>query len=338
MSERVIGQPGVHEIAETLRSSRVGLTDDNAPRGAFLLPGPTGVGKTELAKALAATLTGDEDNLIRIDMGKYQEKHTVSSLIGAPPGYVGHDSESGGELTAAVRKKPFSIVVIDEVEKAHKDVMDVFLSVLDDGELKDSHGRDVDFRNTIFLFTSNLGAKEVQATLANGGIGFDTKIDGDDNAEEDHARLRGIFNQAIKKHFRPEMVNRLSGIVPFYNLEREHVGKILDVELKKVEKQLRNSAHGLQLHNAQLVISQEVKDALAEKGYDKAFGARPLKRAIQQNLTNQLGTWIMENKADLTDRNRRGAFKIFINKIGENFKPRVRQNPKKKAKTNTPAA
>ena len=340
LAKRVIGQPGVHTIGETLCSARMGLTDDNAPRGSFILSGPTGVGKTETAKALADITTGDEENLIRIDMSKYQEPHSIASLIGAQPGYVGHDGD--GELTGAVRKKPFSVVLIDEIEKAHKDVLNVFLSILDDGELKDNHGRNVDFRNTIFLFTTNLGADAVQQKLAGPatdgkrGIGFLTGMNGDDTKTGiNRDELNAIFDEAISGHLPPELLNRFNETVKYYPLEQEHIGHILDIEIQKVEERLRHSAHGLQLENVSLNIGQDVKDTLIAAGYSKTHGARPLNRAVQKNLTNKLGRWMMRNKQDLQARNREGAFEIEINSIDENFSPRVKQ--KHGAKPNVPA-
>ena len=323
LEEKVKGQPAVKEIAEALISSRVGLSDEDAPRGSFLLAGPTGVGKTETAKAINEILNGDGE-ITRINMGEFQEKHTVSKLIGSPPGYVGFDNNNSAQLTDPVRNKPFSVILIDEIEKAHPDVMNIFLSILDDGEAKDGQGRNVDFRNTIFVFTTNLGAKEVQAQLNGGAISFGSEDQNDnEKAEEDHKKVHGITMRAIKKHLRPEMVNRFDGVYTYFQLEKEAIATILEGRLKAVEKSLIESANGLQLQNATLEISDDVKAALAEKGYDKAFGARPLKRAIKKHLTNDLGKWIMKNRKKLMERDAKGPFKIVVNGIGSKFKPKL---------------
>ena len=326
----VKGQPVVKEIAEILRSSRMGLTDENAPRGSFLFTGPTGVGKTELAKSLNKHLNGGGE-LVRINMSEYMEKHAAAKLIGAPPGYVGFDNASSAQLTDAVRSQPFSVILIDEIEKAHPDVMDIFLSVLDDGELKDGQGRMIDFRNTILVFTSNLGAQSVQAYLSgnNHGYSFKTSLDGDDNKakEVDHQKIKAITMAALQNRdeggLRPEMINRFDGIHTFYPLEKDSIRDILNLRLVEVEQNLRESPHGLQLNNVKLEIADEVKDLLAEKGYDKAFGARPLKRAIKTHLTNDLGRWMMQNREKITDLNAKGAFKVVVDRVGKDFAPQL---------------
>jgi len=335
LKKEVIDQPGVETIANELKSSRLGLSRDQGPRGSFILPGPTGVGKTELAKALARALTGSEDNLIRIDMGDFKQEHSASGLTGAPPGYVGYDNDNAAQLTEGVRNKPFSILLLDEVEKAHPSIFDSLLSILDDGQLKDKKGRVVDYSNTIILMTTNLGADEVQAYLSGNTIGFNN-VEGQekqDNREQDHQKITEIANRAIAKHFKPEFINRVDAVVPFLNLQKSAIERILVKELKDVETSLKESTRGLQLNNATLVISDEVKSALAEKGYDRKFGARPLRRALKNNLTNQLAHWMMQNKDDLVERNKQGPFKIIINEIGESFKPQVRKAAKPKVKT-----
>lgn len=324
LKDKVKGQPAVEDIAEALISSRVGLSDEDAPRGSFLLAGPTGVGKTETAKAINEILNGGGE-IVRINMGEFQEKHTVSGLIGSPPGFVGFDNNESAQLTDPVRNQPFSVVLVDEIEKAHPDVMNIFLSILDDGEAKDGQGRKVDFRNTIFIFTTNLGAKEVAAHLSGGGVGFNTddETNADARREKDHEKVQAITMGAIKKALRPEMVNRFDGVFTYYHLEKEHVASILEARLKATEKSLAESANGLNLKNVKLEITEEVKAELTEKGYDKAFGARPLKRAIKKHLTNDLGKWMMKNRSKLLKRDAKGPFKIVVDKIGKGFKPKI---------------
>lgn len=335
LSETVVGQPGVHKIAQELKASRLGLTRDQGPRGSFILPGPTGVGKTEFAKALAKALTGSEDNLIRIDMGDFGQSHSSAGLTGAPPGFVGHDNDSAGQLTEGVRNKPFSVLLLDEVEKAHKDVFHSLLSILDDGKLKDKKGREVDYTNTIILMTTNLGAREVQAFLSGEDtIGF-TNIEGQNKEERDreadNARITAIMGKALKSHFAPEFLNRVDAVVPFYDLQKSAITSILELELKKVEKSLQQSTRGLQLHNISLQLSQNVKETLADAGYDRVYGARAMRRAIKENLTNQLAEWMMDNKDDLVARNAKGKFQLTINELGEKFKPSLKQLKQTKA-------
>ncbi len=266
---RVVGQDhALHAVAETVRRARAGLQDADRPLGSFLFLGPTGVGKTELSKALAADLFGDEKAMVRLDMSEYQEKHTVSRLIGAPPGYVGH--EEGGQLTEAVRRHPYAVVLLDEVEKAHPDVFHTLLQVLDDGRLTDSQGRTVDFRNTLFLLTSNLG----------GALG--TAVEAAD-AERYEARYR----DAARQHFRPEFLNRLDEILVFRPLGRETVGAILGLHLARAAARLEE-AHGLAL-----AVTEEAQAWLAERGYDPDFGARPLRRVLERELLNPLAARIL---------------------------------------------
>ncbi|MGM0422785.1 MAG: AAA family ATPase [Pseudomonadota bacterium] len=338
LEKDVLDQPGVHTIANELKASRMGLSRDQGPRGSFILPGPTGVGKTELAKALARALTGNEDNLIRIDMGDFKEAHSASGLTGAPPGYVGYDNDDSSQLTEGVRNKPFSILLLDEVEKAHPSVFDSLLSILDDGKLKDKKGRVVDYTNTIILMTTNLGAQDVQAYLSGNKVGFKKLENGDseENNTQDQQQIAKITQNALTKHFKAEFLNRVDAVVPFYALQKSAIEGILVKELKDVEKSLQQSTRGLQLNNVKLEISKDVKAALAEKGYDRKYGARPLRRAVKNNLTNQLAHWMMQNKDDLVERNKKGPFKIIINEIGENFKPKVQKIAQPKPKT--PAA
>ena len=270
LQERVVGQDeAVLRVAETVRRARAGLQDENRPLGSFVFLGPTGVGKTELTKALAAELFGDEAMLVRLDMSEYQEKHTVARLIGAPPGYVGHDE--GGQLTEAVRRKPYSVVLLDEVEKAHPDVFNTLLQVLDDGRLTDSQGRTVDFRNTMLIMTSNLG----------GALGADRAVDGDDAAYEQR------YREALARHFRPEFLNRIDEVLVFRPLAREVLMKIVELHLEQVAERLAQN------HQLTLKVDEAARAWLAEKGYDPDFGARPLRRVIQRELLNPLAEQLL---------------------------------------------
>jgi len=269
LRRRVVGQDeAVARVSAAVRQARAGLSDPNRPIGSFMFLGPTGVGKTELAKALAEFLFDDERHVVRIDMSEYMERFAVSRLIGAPPGYVGYDE--GGQLTEAVRRRPFSVVLLDEIEKAHPDVFNILLQLLDDGRLTDSQGRTVDFRNTIILMTSNIGSDLMTKTL-------------DDKERE---RLR---TQALRAHFRPEFLNRLDGIIQFSPLGRESMRGILDIQLKRLDKLLEQ-------RELVLEVTSTARDFLAEHGYDAEFGARPLKRLIQQTLVEPLAQGILTGR------------------------------------------
>jgi ATP-dependent Clp protease ATP-binding subunit ClpB len=267
LGKRVVGQrEAVEVVANAVRRSRSGLQDPNRPIGSFLFLGPTGVGKTELARALAEFLFDSENNMIRIDMGEYQEKHTVSRLIGAPPGYIGF--EQGGQLTEAVRRRPYSVVLLDEIEKAHADVFNVLLQMLDDGRLTDGHGRTVDFRNTIVIMTSNLGGALLQ------------------NADEIDAATRNRVLELVRANFRPEFLNRIDDIVIFRRLEKSELRRIVEIQVARLERLLAERKITLELTDA-------AKDALAEEGYDPIYGARPLKRVIQRRLQDELAKRIL---------------------------------------------
>ncbi|GIW73434.1 MAG: chaperone protein ClpB [Planctomycetota bacterium] len=262
LHRRVVGQDeAIQAVAEAVRRSRAGLSDPNRPIGSFLFLGPTGVGKTELARALAELLFDSEENMIRLDMGEYQERHTVSRLLGAPPGYVGF--EAGGQLTEAVRRKPYSVVLFDEVEKAHPEVWNALLQLLDDGRLTDGHGRTVDFRNTIVIMTSNLGTELLQEA---------TEID---------QRTRELVLQALRRHFRPEFLNRIDEIVIFSRLTKEQLVQIVDIQLGRLARTLAE-------RRIELEVTEAAKRVLAEEGYDPLYGARPLKRVIQKQVQNRL--------------------------------------------------
>ncbi|CAJ0873314.1 Chaperone protein ClpB [Ralstonia mannitolilytica] len=271
LHERVVGQDeAVRLVSDAIRRSRAGIADENKPYGSFLFLGPTGVGKTELCKALANFLFDSEDHLIRIDMSEFMEKHSVSRLIGAPPGYVGY--EEGGYLTEAVRRKPYSVVLLDEVEKAHPDVFNVLLQVLDDGRLTDGQGRTVDFKNTVIVMTSNLGSQLIQQM-----------------ATEPADVIKGAVWQEVKTHFRPEFLNRIDEVVVFHALDQRNIESIARIQLKRLAARLAHMDLALE-------ISDEAVAKLASAGYDPVFGARPLKRAIQQQLENPVARMILEGK------------------------------------------
>ncbi|NWG31367.1 MAG: AAA family ATPase, partial [Rhodocyclaceae bacterium] len=277
LHQRVVGQDeAVRLVSDAIRRSRAGLSEESRPYGSFLFLGPTGVGKTELCKALAEFLFDSEDHLIRIDMSEFMEKHSVARLIGAPPGYVGY--EEGGYLTEQVRRKPYSVILFDEVEKAHPDVFNVLLQVLDDGRMTDGQGRTVDFKNTVIVMTSNLGSQMIQQM-----------------ADSDYQLIKMAVMGEVKTHFRPEFVNRIDEIVVFHPLDAKHIAGIAKIQLGYLEKRL-----------ARLEMSLEVTDAalseLAKAGFDPVFGARPLKRAIQERIENPLAKLILEGKFAAKDR------------------------------------
>jgi ATP-dependent Clp protease ATP-binding subunit ClpC len=276
LHKRVIGQDeAVTSLSRAIRRTRAGLKDPKRPGGSFIFLGPTGVGKTELAKTLAEFLFDDADALIQLDMSEYMEKHSVSRLVGSPPGYVGYDE--GGQLTEAVRRKPFSVVLFDEVEKAHPDVFNTLLQILEDGRLTDSQGRDVDFKNTILIMTSNLGTSDLRKAAIGFGKGSDSIT---------HERMKEKVNQALKAHFRPEFLNRIDDTIVFHELTREEVIAVADLFITRLRDQLGAQGLGLEL-------SAKAQQFLAEKGYDPELGARPLRRAIQQYVEDVLSEKIL---------------------------------------------
>ncbi len=279
LHKRVIGQQSaIKAVSQAVRRTRAGLKDPKRPAGSYIFLGPSGVGKTELAKTLAEFLFGDEDALIALDMSEYMEKHTVSRLVGSPPGYVGY--EEGGQLTEAVRRKPFSVVLFDEIEKAHPDVFNTLLQILEEGRLTDSQGRSVDFRNTVLIMTSNLGTQD----LRKANIGF-TKMD----EAVSYERMKEKVNDALKQHFRPEFLNRIDDVIVFHELSLDEVTNIVDLMIRRVQKQLESQGLGLELTPA-------VKLYLAEKGYDPTLGARPLRRAIQRMVEDPLSEHILNKQ------------------------------------------
>lgn len=282
----VIGQDeAINKIVKSIQRNRAGLKDPNKPIGTFVFLGPTGVGKTQLAKVLAKYLFDTTDNLIRIDMSEYMEKFSVSRLIGAPPGYVGY--EEGGQLTEKVRRKPYSVVLLDEIEKAHPDVFHILLQVLDEGQLTDSLGRKVDFKNTIIIMTSNIGTRELKDFGR--GVGFRSTTE---SASNDYAK--SIIQKALKKAFAPEFLNRIDDVVMFNSLTRENIHKIIDIELKGLFERIHNLGYNIQLTNS-------AKDFVAEKGYDVQYGARPLKRAIQKYLEDEMAEVIIKSEIQVGD-------------------------------------
>ena len=281
LHRRVIGQDeAVTAVADAIRRSRAGLSDPNRPNGSFLFLGPTGVGKTELCKALAEFLFDSGDALVRIDMSEFMEKHSVARLIGAPPGYVGF--EQGGYLTEAVRRRPYSVILLDEVEKAHSDVFNVLLQVLDDGRLTDGQGRTVDFRNTVIVMTSNLGSSVIQAMSEQ-----DSATEG--GGRDNYARMKNAVMDIVQTHFRPEFINRLDEIVVFHPLAREHIREIAKIQLAGLAKRLKD-------RELKLEVSVEALDILGRFGFDPIYGARPLKRAIQSMLENPLAKEVLAGK------------------------------------------
>lgn len=302
LHNRVVGQDeAISAVANAIRRSRAGLQDMNRPIGSFIFLGTTGVGKTELAKALAEFLFDDDHNLIRIDMSEYMEKFSVSRLIGAPPGYVGY--EEGGQLTEAVRRKPYSVVLLDEIEKAHPDVFNILLQLLDEGTLTDSQGRTVNFKNTIIIMTSNLGSHLIQDELMNIN---------ETNREEILGNLREKLFELLRQKIKPEILNRIDEVVMFKPLMEVELRKIVDIQLEGIIKML------LRNNDISLTVTNDAKDWLAKIGYDITFGARPLKRTIQNHITNQLSEKILSGEilpGDKVEINVNDAGKFLFAKL-----------------------
>ncbi|NLJ74147.1 MAG: ATP-dependent Clp protease ATP-binding subunit [Firmicutes bacterium] len=281
LHERVIGQDeAINAISQAVRRARAGLKDPKRPVGSFIFLGPTGVGKTELARALADALFGDDDAMVRIDMSEYMERHAVSRLVGAPPGYVGYDE--GGQLTDQVRQKPYSVVLLDEIEKAHPEVFNILLQVLEDGRLTDSKGRTVDFRNTVVIMTSNVGAHQIQH---DSGIGFRTVVD----EKSDYEAMKSKVTDELKRTFRPEFLNRVDEIIVFHALNKGHISQIVDIMLKDLRDHLKTM-------DIELTVTEPAKDLLANRGFDPDFGARPLRRAIQRYIENPLSEEMLKGR------------------------------------------
>ena len=277
LGRRVVGQAeAIKAVSDAIRRSRAGLSDPRRPNGSFLFLGPTGVGKTELCKALAEFLFDTEEAMVRIDMSEFMEKHSVARLIGAPPGYVGY--EEGGYLTETVRRRPYAVILLDEVEKAHPDVFNILLQVLDDGRLTDGHGRTVDFRNTVIVMTSNLGSDRIQELAG----------------EENYFEMKSAVMEVVSHHFRPEFINRIDEVVVFHPLIREQIRAICRIQIQNLEQRLKE-------RDITLKVSDAALDYLGEAGFDPVYGARPLKRAIQQDLENTLAQDILAGKVGSGD-------------------------------------
>ncbi len=273
LHERVVGQEeAVTAVADAIQRSRAGLADPNRPTASFIFLGPTGVGKTELAKALAAYLFDTEDALVRIDMSEYMEKHAVSRLIGAPPGYIGYDE--GGQLTEAIRRRPFAVILFDEIEKAHADVFNIMLQILDDGRVTDAQGHTVDFKNSIIIMTSNIGSQYI------------LDVAGDDSRYDE---MRSRVMEAMRTSFRPEFLNRIDEVIIFHALQKHELRHIVQLQVQRLEKRLAERKMSLKL-------SEAAVDFLADIGYDPVFGARPLKRAIQRELETQIAKSILRGQ------------------------------------------
>jgi len=313
LHQRLIGQEdAVKAVSRAIRRARVGLKNPNRPIASFIFSGPTGVGKTELTKALAAYFFGSEDAMIRLDMSEYMERHTVSKLIGSPPGYVGYNE--GGQLTEAVRRRPYTVVLFDEIEKAHPDVFNMLLQILEDGRLTDAKGRTVDFKNTLLIMTSNIGSKVIEK--GGGGLGFEFA---DNQAEAQYNRIRSLVNEELKQYFRPEFLNRLDEIIVFRQLNKEEVKEIAEILLKDVFKRLTEQ-------NITLSVTDKFKERLIEEGYNPAYGARPLRRAIMRLLEDVLAEEILSGRVSdgdtaMVDIDEEGKVKVISGERRELIAP-----------------
>jgi ATP-dependent Clp protease ATP-binding subunit ClpC len=280
LHERVVGQDeAVEAVAEAIRRARAGLSDPNRPIGSFLFLGPTGVGKTELARTLAEALFGEEAAMIRIDMSEFQERHTVSRLVGAPPGYVGY--EEAGQLTEAVRRRPYSVLLLDEIEKAHPDVFNILLQILDEGRLTDAQGRTVDFKNTVIIMTSNMGAERIQQHAREQGESFE--------------QLKEDMMEIVRHHLRPEFVNRIDEIIVFQALTKDQIVEIARLLLDRTKRRLR-------AQDIEVEFTEAAVELIADEGFDPEFGARPLRRAIQRRVDNRLSSMLLSGELNPGDR------------------------------------
>jgi ATP-dependent Clp protease ATP-binding subunit ClpC len=279
LHERVVGQEeAVEAVAEAIRRARAGLSDPNRPIGSFLFLGPTGVGKTELARTLAEALFGEEAAMVRIDMSEFQERHTVSRLVGAPPGYVGY--EEAGQLTEQIRRRPYSVLLLDEIEKAHTDVFNILLQILDEGRLTDAQGRTVDFKNTVIIMTSNMGAQRIQAHT---------------RREESFEELKEDMLQIVRAHLRPEFINRIDEIIVFRALSKEQIVKIASLLLDRTARRLR-------AQDIEVEFTEEAIELIAEEGFDPEYGARPLRRTIERRVDNELSRMVLSGALEPGDK------------------------------------
>jgi len=309
---KIIGQDeAVEKVVKAIRRNRVGLKDPNKPIGSFIFLGPTGVGKTQLTKALSEEMFDSQSALIRLDMSEYMEKFAVSRLVGAPPGYVGY--EEGGQLTEKVRRKPYSVILLDEIEKAHPDVFNILLQALDDGQMTDSLGRNISFKNTIIIMTSNIGARQLNDFGQ--GIGFNT------SAKKDNidSHSKGVIQKALKRAFSPEFLNRIDDVIVFNSLDKEDINKIIDIEMDSLLKRIATLGYSVK-------ISEEAKDFIADKGFDANFGARPLKRAIQKYFEDPLSEEIISAQIKEGD-----TIKVSLNKAKSGLDMKITK-PKAKRK------
>ncbi|HEY6017716.1 MAG TPA: AAA family ATPase, partial [Gaiellaceae bacterium] len=283
LHKRVIGQEeAIEAVSRSIRRARAGIKDPKRPTGSFIFLGPSGVGKTELARTLAEFLFGDEDAMIQVDMSEYMEKHSVSRLVGSPPGYIGYDE--GGQLTEAVRRKPYSVVLLDEIEKAHPDVFNILLQILEDGKLTDSQGRKVDFRNVIVIMTSNIGSGAISKNQA---LGFNLSDEAGLSYDDMKARVMG----ELKKVFRPELLNRIDEVIVFPKLAKDEILQIVDLMLNRLRVQMAE-------HEVTIELTPEAREMLVDKGYDPAMGARPLRRAIQRYIEDPLADFVLGRSLD----------------------------------------
>jgi ATP-dependent Clp protease ATP-binding subunit ClpC len=274
----------IKAVSKAVRRARAGLKDPRRPIGSFVFLGPTGVGKTELVRALAEFMFGSEEAMIRLDMSEFMERHSVARLVGAPPGYIGY--EEGGQLTEAVRRKSYSAILLDEIEKAHPEVFNILLQIFDDGHLTDARGRKVDFRNSIIIMTSNLGSDLIKR---NDSLGFSTRMDEVKTTAQDYERMKDKVLTEVKRFFRPEFLNRIDEMVVFHALDRDEILSIVDFLLKDVRNSIAEKGMTLE-------VTQEAKEFLAEKGYDPQFGARPLRRVIQNEIEDRLSDELLEGR------------------------------------------
>ncbi|NLF00973.1 MAG: AAA domain-containing protein, partial [Anaerolineales bacterium] len=290
LHKRIVGQDeAITALAKAVRRARAGLKDPRRPIGSFIFLGPTGVGKTELSKALAEFMFGNEDALVQLDMSEFMERHTVARLVGAPPGYVGY--EEAGQLTEAIRRRPFSIIVFDEIEKAHPEAFNMLLQIMEEGHLADARGHKVDFRNTILIMTSNIGAELIKRQAS---IGFTCQVDEGCEAESEYERMRSDLLDQLKRAFRPEFLNRVDNVIVFHALTREHIGQIVELELDKVQQRLAE-------YTVALEATDEAKRLIADEGYSEEYGARPLRRVIQQRVEDPLSDGLLSRAFELGD-------------------------------------
>ena len=307
LHSRIIGQDeAINVVSKAVRRARAGIKDPRRPIGSFIFLGPTGVGKTELVRALAEFMFGSEDAMIRLDMSEFMERHTVARLVGAPPGYVGYDE--GGQLTEAVRRKSYCAILLDEIEKAHPDVFNILLQIFDDGHLTDAKGRRVDFRNSIIVMTSNIGSDLIKRDSS---LGFAMKSDEASTSEQQYERMKGKVMDEVKRFFRPEFLNRIDASVVFHPLNKEYIIQIVDLMLNKVQEQLKEM-------NIEMEVTQDAKELLADKGYDPNFGARPLRRVIQDEIEDMLSEEL------LAGRMRSGSV-IVVDVAGGKFTANVKE-------------